>query len=82
MKLPSLPIASRRRAGATTTQLPTPGYRERLLLSELEAGRLSTAADVRAARRAAQRCGRRDLARRADRVRASLASDTRSTRGR
>lgn len=82
MKMPFLPLAPRRRPSDGAAALPSLGYRERLLLSELEAGRLSTAADARAAIRAAQRCGRHDLVRRADRVRVSLAASRRLARRR
>jgi hypothetical protein len=74
MKVPTLPLAPHPPQGLGATQA-TLGYRERLLLAELQTGRLRSAADARAASRAAQRCGRSDLARRANRVRASLAAD-------
>ncbi|MCP9490123.1 MAG: hypothetical protein MSC31_09640 [Solirubrobacteraceae bacterium MAG38_C4-C5] len=83
MKVPMLPTVQRdRQDGSEGPRTPAPGYRERLLLAELQTGRLSSAADARAASRAAQRCGRRDLARRADRVRASLAASHRPARPR
>jgi hypothetical protein len=83
MKVPTLPLAPReRKNGRAAPQAPTPGYRERLLLAELKGGRLGSPADARAAGRAAQRCGRGDLARRADRVRASLDAGDRPARPR
>lgn len=83
MKVPSLPLVQRDRQDVRSAPPAAAlGYRERLLLAELRTGRLSSAADARAASRAAQRCGRRDLARRADRVRASLAAGDRPARPR
>lgn len=83
MKVLTLPLVQRDpQGGRSFPQVPVPSYRERLLLAELRTGRLSSAADARAASRAAQRCGRRDLARRADRVRASLAAGDRPARPR
>jgi hypothetical protein len=83
MKVPTLPLVQRdRQDGLGASRASALGYRERMLLAELQTGRLRSAADARAASRAAQRCGRGDLARRADRVRASLAAGDRPARPR